>query len=225
MSDENKIALFVDLDNVNLDVNQFNSIRYQLNDLGSIVYAKLYGASERRHKLIMDVASANGYDMMPPLRLKRRTGKVVDHRIPIDIMDIIAQNSGISSVAVICASGDMVHLYSKLKFYSIHIFALGNVDEYSLAFVDKVLTLGSEEDTYDGAASLKSMPVVEEVQKKKPEKKPASAHSKTHNTEDDNNASDLAVIRKISKPQSITTKEEDELLAQVKSLLDEFNED
>ena len=65
-----KIAMFVDVDNLGLSGRQFKEIFDDVNSAGKIVYGKIYGVIDRKHKEIIDLIVNRGYDMAPPMRVK-----------------------------------------------------------------------------------------------------------------------------------------------------------
>ena len=53
-----KIALFIDIDNTALTVEQFDNVIDQIFNSGSVLYGKIYGAVDRKHKEIIEFARA-----------------------------------------------------------------------------------------------------------------------------------------------------------------------
>lgn len=150
-----KIALFVDVDNLGLSGESFRDIFDDVNSAGRIVYGKIYGVIDRKHKEIIDLIVNRGYDMAPPMRIKKRGSKVFDNRLLVDIMEIVVANEKIDTIAVACAPADMVPLFSKLREYGISVMSLDNLDKESMFFVDDVI-LGSNEDDDDVVGELAS---------------------------------------------------------------------
>lgn len=107
-----KIAMFVDVDNLGLSGRQFKEIFDDVNSAGKIVYGKIYGVIDRKHKEIIDLIVNRGYDMAPPMRVKKRGSKVFDNRILIDVMETVVANEKIDTIAVACAPADLVPLFS-----------------------------------------------------------------------------------------------------------------
>lgn len=223
MGNDNNIALFMDLDNAVVDIDGFNSIRDQLKEMGRVSYVKLYGVSDRKHKAIIDIAAVSGYEMLPPLQSKKRGSKVFDHRIAIDAIDIVAQNPNIGTIAIVSAHGDMVHLYSKLRFYNLHILSLDDGDENNMAFVDSVLHRDCNTDSGKEGETVHVVKPVKAAALKniKPKKKP-----KDDGYADNRIDNDLSVLKQIRQTDNGENNlEEEELLAQVRNLLSEFNEE
>ncbi len=142
MLKELNIALFADADNCGLEYSHFDNTLFQLNEMGNVVYGKIYGVSDRKHKEIINDINKFGFDMAPVMRVKKRGSKVFDNRILIDVMDEVLSNSNIDAVCIVAAKADMVPLYSRLHKLGVKIVALDNVDDESLAFVDEVLDIG-----------------------------------------------------------------------------------
>lgn len=142
MLKELNIALFADADNCGLEYSHFDNTLFQLNEMGNVVYGKIYGVSDRKHKEIINDINKFGFDMAPVMRVKKRGSKVFDNRILIDVMDEVLSNGNIDAVCIVAARADMVPLYSRLHKLGVKIVALDNVDDESLAFVDEVLDIG-----------------------------------------------------------------------------------
>jgi len=131
-----KIALFVDVDNLVLSNAAFKEIFEEVNASGRVVYGKVYGVIDRKHKSILDVITNYGYDMAPPMRIKKRGSKVFDHRILVDVMEMVVANDKIDTVAIACAPFDLVPLFAKLREYGVSVMTLDNLDGESRFFVD-----------------------------------------------------------------------------------------
>lgn len=144
-----KIAMFVDVDNLGLSGRQFKEIFDDVNSAGKIVYGKIYGVIDRKHKEIIDLIVNRGYDMAPPMRVKKRGSKVFDNRILIDVMETVVANEKIDTIAVACAPADLVPLFSKLREYGVSIMSLDNLDKESSFFVDDVILGECDEDDED----------------------------------------------------------------------------
>lgn len=144
-----KIALFIDIDNAALTVEHFDNVVRQVYDAGEVLYGKIYGLSDRKHKEVTEFAQARAFDIAPVMRLKKRGSKILDNRILIDIMEMVANNSNIDTVAVVCAPGDLVPLFAKLREYGICIMAPGDLDKESLYFVDEYLAYDESRERED----------------------------------------------------------------------------
>ena len=81
MLKELNIALFADADNCGLEYSHFDNTLFQLNEMGNVVYGKIYGVSDRKHKEIINDINKFGFDMAPVMRVKKRGSKVFDNRI------------------------------------------------------------------------------------------------------------------------------------------------
>ncbi len=141
-----KIAMFVDVDNLGLSAKQFKEITDYVSSAGKVVYGKIYGVIDRKNKEIIDCIVNRGYDMAPPMRVKKRGSKVFDNRILVDVMEIVVANEKIDTVAIVCAPSDLVPLFSKLREYGVSIMAMDNLDKESMFFVDDVI-LGEEDES------------------------------------------------------------------------------
>ena len=142
-----KIAFFIDVDNVVLKSEQYIGIVEQLNAMGKILYGKIYGAGERKHKEIYADAAAHNYDTDRQMRVKRRGRKDFDNRIFVDVVDAVAKAPSLDAVCIVAQPTDMVYLYSYLRRRGISVVALDNVDEQSREFIDEFISLGVVEDT------------------------------------------------------------------------------
>lgn len=137
-----KIAFFMDVDNVAVEKEQFQSALYQLDQAGEVVYGKVYGLTDRKHKEIDCSVLSKGYESCPPMRVKKRGTKVFDNRIVVDIMEKVLQNNTIDTVAIFAAPADLTWLYAKLRSYGISIMALDNNDEENCALVHQLIDIG-----------------------------------------------------------------------------------
>ncbi|MDD4291470.1 MAG: NYN domain-containing protein [Clostridia bacterium] len=131
-----RIALFVDVDNTALELEEFTSLIECVAEEGNIAYGKLYGVVDRKNREIIDYAVEKGYDIAPPMRIKKRGSRIYDSRITVDVMDTVCNNSSIDIVAIIAAPADMIPLFAKLHEYGIGIMAQNTLDEQSMFFVD-----------------------------------------------------------------------------------------
>lgn len=163
-----KIALFMDVDNVAIDKDEYQSALYQLGELGEILYGKVYGITDRKNKEISNSVLSKGYEVSPPLRVKKRGSKVFDYRIIVDIMEKVLQNNTVDTVAIFAAPTDLTWLYAKLRAYGISIIALDNNDEENAALVHQLMDIGIVEKL----KPLKKAPTVPAQPKEKPQEKP-----------------------------------------------------
>lgn len=136
------IAFFIDVDNVDLTSENFDSIVAQLEGMGQIYSGKVYGAKERKHKAIYDQAEVKGYKVERPMRMKRRGRKDFDSRIFVDVVDAVCRASSIDAVCVITASCDLVYLYSYLHGKGIKVISSDENEQASSALVDEYVDLG-----------------------------------------------------------------------------------
>ncbi|MBE5749139.1 MAG: NYN domain-containing protein, partial [Clostridiales bacterium] len=102
MVNQKRIALFVDIDNMPLNKKHVDNIITQLEKSGEIVYAKIYGVTDRRHREIICDAVARGFETVPPVYPTRRgSTKVFDIRILVDLCELFATNKSIDGVAIV----------------------------------------------------------------------------------------------------------------------------
>jgi len=143
MVNQKRIALFVDIDNMPLNKKHVDNIITQLEKSGEIVYAKIYGVTDRRHREIICDAVARGFETVPPVYPTRRgSTKVFDIRILVDLCELLATNKSIDGVAIVANPAHQVYLFSRLKRNGIKIFACDNLDQDSAKFVDEILSFG-----------------------------------------------------------------------------------
>lgn len=136
------IAFFIDVDNVDLTSENFDSIIAQLEGMGQILTGKVYGAKERKHKAIYDQAEIRGYKVERPMRIKRRGRRDFDSRIFVDVVDTVCRAPSIDAVCVVTASCDLVYLYSYLHGKGIKVVSSDENEEASSALVDEYVDLG-----------------------------------------------------------------------------------
>ena len=116
MEGQNRIALFVDIDNMPLTKEHIDNIVSKLKQDGVIAYAKIYGVTDRRHREIICDAVSNGFEIAPPVYPNRRgSTKVFDHRILVDLCELVFTNPTIDAVAIVANPTNLVYLFSKLK--------------------------------------------------------------------------------------------------------------
>lgn len=164
MLNNRKVALYIDMDNCGFSFTHYQNALKQADSIGQLLFAKVYGVSERKHKAVLADICAKGFNMAPTMRVKKRGQKLLDNRIIVDVMEDVLQNSNIDTVMILCASGDLVHLYRKLHSYDIAIAALDNNDEEDTAFVDLLVDVGYVEKIKTVKRVKKSAPVAKPVQ-------------------------------------------------------------
>jgi hypothetical protein len=145
MTEHKKIALFIDVDNCDLEFSNYDNIINQLEDKGDILYGKVYGIDSKKHREILADSEARGFDCALPIRVKKRGAKVLDNRILVDVVELVSQSPVFDAVAVVAAPADMVYLYRFLKSNDIEVFALNNFDDSNRQLTDIVLDLGKAE--------------------------------------------------------------------------------
>lgn len=142
MLKDRHIAFFIDVDNVALKSENYFNVMDQLNSMGTVLFGKIYGAGERKHKEIYADAALRGYKTERPMRIKRRGRKEFDSRIFVDVVDSLQRAPAIDAVCIVACPTDLVYLYSYLRSRGIKIIALDNADDASCSFVDEVVDLG-----------------------------------------------------------------------------------
>ena len=243
MLKELNIALFADADNCGLEYSHFDNTLFQLNEMGNVVYGKIYGVSDRKHKEIINDINKFGFDMAPVMRVKKRGSKVFDNRILIDVMDEVLSNGNIDAVCIVAARADMVPLYSRLHKLGVKIVALDNVDDESLAFVDEVLDIGlvdviklpkhaphaaapetiekAEETVPDVQNEVETNAAPAEVEDNGLSE--AQSAQSVVSAKPDEDAEILKQIEEVKAQQTPVSNDDEQLLDEIKKLLEEFN--
>lgn len=144
MLKDRNIAFFIDIDGLRLTTENYLQAVSQLESMGTIIYGKLYGCGERKHKAICKEADLKGYRLERVKRVKRRGRREFDNRIFVDAVDAVCTTPAIDAVCIASPTCDMVYLYSYLRGRGIKIIALNNNDEANTNFVDEILDLGIE---------------------------------------------------------------------------------
>ena len=243
MLKELNIALFADADNCGLEYSHFDNTLFQLNEMGNVVYGKIYGVSDRKHKEIINDINKFGFDMAPVMRVKKRGSKVFDNRILIDVMDEVLSNGNIDAVCIVAARADIVPLYSRLHKLGVKIVALDNVDDESLAFVDEVLDIGlvdviklpkppphaaapetiekAEETVPDVQNEVETNAAPAEVEDNGLSE--AQSAQSVVSAKPDEDAEILKQIEEVKAQQTPVSNDDEQLLDEIKKLLEEFN--
>ena len=243
MLKELNIALFADADNCGLEYSHFDNTLFQLNEMGNVVYGKIYGVSDRKHKEIINDINKFGFDMALVMRVKKRGSKVFDNRILIDVMDEVLSNGNIDAVCIVAARADMVPLYSRLHKLGVKIVALDNVDDESLAFVDEVLDIGlvdviklpkpaphaaapetiekAEETVPDVQNEVETNAAPAEVEDNGLSE--AQSAQSVVSAKPDEDAEILKQIEEVKAQQTPVSNDDEQLLDEIKKLLEEFN--
>lgn len=201
---DKKIALFIDVDNLGLNIDHYETVLDQLGKMGEIVFGAVYGAGERKHRKIIEHAELNGFIVRRVARTKRRGRKNFDNRIVVDAVDAVLSNRAIDTVCILAQPSDMVYLYGYLRNKGMAIVtADNNPDEASRNFVNEFIDLGAIQEI--------------KVAKKKPAAKkaapvaaPATA-AETTNTETDASIAEQAdqtdaLLREIERLRSTTAQ-------------------
>lgn len=136
-----KIAMFIDVDNTEMDFEQYKSAVDQVASMGEIVCATVYGASERKQKGIIDAAKQSGFSVQLPARMRKRIRKVFDDRIYVDVVDLVAHSANIDTVAVVAYPADMVYLFSYLRRLGLQVVGSDALDEAGLALTSDTVKI------------------------------------------------------------------------------------
>ena len=184
MLQERNIAFFIDVDNCGLSSEDYAGVLAQLSTQGNILYGKVYGAGERKHKEIYADARDKGYIMERPMRVKRRGRKDFDPRIFVDVVDAVSKTPAIDAVCIIAQPTDLVYLYSYLRSRGIKIIALDNADEASCAFVDEVIDTGMVVELKMPKAKPAAKPEAKPAKKQQPAPAKAPANDDLDRTDE-----------------------------------------
>lgn len=237
---KSRIALFIDVDNMALNKQHVDDVINRLEEDGEIVFARLYGVTDRRHRDIICEAVARGFEIVPPINpQKRGSSKVFDNRILVDLCELVFTNTSIDAVAIVANPANLVHLFSKLKKEDIFIYACDTLDSDSLHFADEVLHVA-----YQLVSPAKPMQkkrpesVKEEAQKvepsaeeeNEPEEEVVKAEEQAEEQaaeQKDESSNDAGLFEQMQQLQDVEPSADDdedaELMNKIKKLLDEFN--
>ena len=209
MLQNRKIAFFIDVDNLVLTSEHYANLIEQLNGMGKILYGKIYGAGERKHKEIYADAAAHNYDTDRQMRVKRRGKRDFDNRIFIDVVDAVCKAPLLDAVCIAAQPTDMVYLYSYLRRRGISIIALDNVDDTSREFIDEFVELGKVEEiklpkSKPAKPAPKAQPAPAKVEpapapKAEPARRPAPARTDVDRTEE--------LLREIERLRALASDE------------------
>lgn len=167
MEKNKKIALLADVDNIKIDFDGFLQVIDEIEQYGEIIYGKLYGFSDRKHRAFVNYVAQKGLDTASVMRLKKRNKSQLDIRIIIDAVDLALTNEEIDCFAIITGEGDVVPLISTLK--SKGKFVLGGFpggeDNASVCHAEITIPApAGTEATPKKEAPVEEAPVVENVQ-------------------------------------------------------------
>ncbi len=136
---DKKIAVFIDVDNSLLDSEGYERVMEQIRSMGEIVCGTVYGASERKHKKVIEQAADRGYVLQPAMRIRRRVRKVFDDRIFVDVTALVQRNLHVDTIAIISGATDLVYLFSYLRRLGLQVIAANNLDEQSTALAAEIV--------------------------------------------------------------------------------------
>lgn len=140
---DKKIAVFIDVDNSLLDSEGYERVMEQIRSMGEIVCGTVYGASERKHKKVIEQATDRGYVLQPAMRLRRRVRKVFDDRIFVDVTALVQRNLHVDTIAIISGATDLVYLFSYLRRLGLQVIAANNLDEQSTALAAETIDVSA----------------------------------------------------------------------------------
>lgn len=145
MLENKQIALFIDVDNCELEHVHYENVLNELGELGTVKCVTVYGVNERKHKKIIADAQRLGYRVEFTMTDKKRGKRVFDTRILVDVAELVASNPSIDTVAIVAEPYNMVHLYSMLSRRGITILSCDNADEFSMSYVSDYIDTGKVE--------------------------------------------------------------------------------
>ena len=175
MLNDKNIALFIDADNCNLDFCRYDNAVTACKKAGNIIYGKIYGLSDRKHKEIINSANDNGFDTANVMRVKKRGSNTYDDRITVDVLDTVMSYDAVDAVCIVAAPHDMVYLFSKLHALGVSVMAVDTFDEQSLAFADEVFSIGAETPKPVKKSASKPKKAEQNSEETEPEEQPQPA--------------------------------------------------
>ncbi len=228
------IAFFIDVDNMALSVEHFENVLQQLGAMGTIISGKVYGAGERKHKAIHAEAQLKGFKLERSMRIKRRGRKDFDSRIFVDVVDAVNQAPGLDAVCIIACPSDMVYLYSYLRSRGVKVIACDNLDAAGNALIDEVIDLGKVQvvklpkKTVKPAAPASAAPaqpdrtaeLLAEIERLRAQQQPAPAPAPAPAAPRASYSGDGDLIRQIEDLRSQNASEEDDLVEEIRRLLE-----
>ena len=110
-----RIALLVDVDNVEVSLDNLNEIMSVLRKQGSLDYVKLYGYNERKHTNWHDLISYYGIDTCTTMRFRKRNKSQLDLRQVVDALTINYTQPNINTFCIVAGKGDIVPLLTTLR--------------------------------------------------------------------------------------------------------------
>lgn len=161
---DRKIAFFIDVDNAVMDYFRYENTVEQLKERGEIVFGYVYGVSERKHKRVIADANNYGYTVKLPSRSGRRSRKIFDDRIWVDVAEYAANNSAVDTVCVISHPANMTYLFNYLHQKGKLVIAGDNLDENSAALADDVVqTIKAQRPVQKPARKKAAQPAADEA--------------------------------------------------------------
>lgn len=145
MLQQRNIAFFIDVDNMNMSCEHYFNVMQQLQRMGNILFGKVYGVGERKHKEIIADLDAKGFKAERAMRVKHRGKKEFDSRIFVDVVETVCNARTVDAVCIIAQPTDMVYLYGYLHAHGVKIVACDNGDVISASLVDEIVDLGMVE--------------------------------------------------------------------------------
>lgn len=161
---DRKIAFFIDVDNAVMDYFRYENTVEQLKERGEIVFGYVYGVSERKHKRVIADANNCGYTVKLPSRSGRRSRKIFDDRIWVDVAEYAANNSAVDTVCVISHPANMTYLFNYLHQKGKLVIAGDNLDGNSAALADDVVqTIKAQRPVQKPARKKAAQPAADEA--------------------------------------------------------------
>lgn len=142
MDNQAKIAVFIDIDNCAMTLEQYLNAMSQIKQLGKIIYGRAYGVNERKQPQILTDLVSHGFDIYRPMIEKKPKSRVFDCRIAIDVVEyVITREKILDAVAILCCSNNPLPLFSKVSSYGVQIIALPSVQGQSNSYITHLIKL------------------------------------------------------------------------------------
>lgn len=142
MDNQAKIAVFIDIDNCAMTLEQYLNAMSQIKQLGKIIYGRAYGVNERKQPQILADLISHGFDIYRPMIEKKPKSRVFDCRIAIDVVEyVITREKILDAVAILCCSNNPLPLFSKVSSYGVQIIALPSVQGQSNSYITHLIKL------------------------------------------------------------------------------------
>ncbi|MCL2177628.1 MAG: NYN domain-containing protein [Firmicutes bacterium] len=145
MTQRLQFALLVDVDNVTVSAELLDSIIHQCELQGNIIYGKVYGYSDRRHRKLLPIINTRGFETASTMASKKGKRSVLDLRIVVDAVRLACQNESITAFCLVTGDGDLVPLIVMLKSFGKYVVGgfLNNSDNDNVC--DKLINVRQTE--------------------------------------------------------------------------------